>query len=98
MNWLVILLITLLAASNGANDNCKGVATLVGYGAATPRQALGWAAVTTLLGGIISFWVASGLIETFGGRLIFVGDVQLNAAFCAAVLVGAVSWIALATI
>jgi PiT family inorganic phosphate transporter len=98
MIWLAIFLIILLAASNGANDNCKGVATLVGYGAATPRQALAWAAITTLLGGVVSFWITSGLIEAFRGGWMFVCDVQLSAAFCVAVLIGAVSWIALATI
>ena len=39
MTIALLLLVALLAFSNGANDNSKGVATLVGYGAARPFQA-----------------------------------------------------------
>src|SRR5258705_6854849 len=43
----LLILGGLLAFANGANDNAKGVATLVGFGAAKPRNALAWAALTT---------------------------------------------------
>ena len=39
----------LLAYANGANDNFKGVATLLGSGTASYRAALIWATVTTAL-------------------------------------------------
>ena len=52
MAILVLALAALLAFANGANDNSKGVATLVGHGAASPRIALVWAAATTALGAL----------------------------------------------
>src|SRR5947199_368055 len=61
----VLLLVALLSYANGANDNGKGVATLVGFGTATPRQALLWATLTTAVGSGFSFWVAGGMVEAF---------------------------------
>ena len=49
MTVLLVCLVAALAFANGSNDNGKGVATLVGFGAATPRQALTWAMITTAL-------------------------------------------------
>ena len=40
MLMAALVLLVLLAFANGANDNCKGVATLVGFGATGPRRAL----------------------------------------------------------
>jgi len=40
MSATLLILVALLAFANGSNDNGKGVATLVGYGAASARQAL----------------------------------------------------------
>ena len=65
----ILILVGLLAFANGANDNCKGVATLVGFGAARPRQALVWATVTTAAGSAVSFWLAAGLIKSFSTGL-----------------------------
>ena len=67
-------LLRLLAFANGANDNSKGVATLVGYGAAAPRTALAWAAVTTTMGAAIGALIGGRLVKVFqagfigGGR------------------------------
>src|SRR5215217_2121253 len=97
---LVIILVILLAAAlsyaNGANDNSKGVATLVGFGAATPRQALFWAMVTTAIGAGFSFLVAGGMVEAFKAKL-FVPGTPLGGTFFIAVLVGAVGWVLFAT-
>ena len=74
---LVIIVVVVLAAAlsyaNGANDNSKGVATLVGFGAATPRQALFWAMITTAIGAGFSFLVAGGMVEAFKARLTLLG-------------------------
>jgi PiT family inorganic phosphate transporter len=91
-----IALVALLAFANGANDNCKGVATLVGYGAATPRRAMAWAALATAVGAGVSFWFAGGLIKAFSTGL-FGAGVAPDATFFAAVLVGAIAWVLLAT-
>jgi PiT family inorganic phosphate transporter len=94
----LLVLVALLAFANGANDNCKGVATLVGYGAARPRPALAWAAVTTAAGAAVSFWLAGGLIQSFSTGL-FTRDAALagNHAFFIAVLAGAFGWVIFAT-
>jgi len=93
---IVVVLVALLACANGANDNSKGVATLVGFGAATPRIALLWATLTTALGAGLSFWLAGGLIAAFKAKL-FVPGTPLDVHFFIAVLVAAVAWIAMAT-
>src|SRR5215207_2941291 len=92
----VVLLVALLAFANGANDNSKGVATLVGFGAATPRQALIWAMLTTAIGAGFSFWVAGGMVEAFKAKL-FTAGTPLGTTFFIAVLVGAVGWVLFAT-
>lgn len=92
----VILLVAILSYANGANDNSKGVATLVGFGTATPRQALLWATVTTAAGAGFSFWVAGGMVEAFKAKL-FTPGTPLGTTFFIAVLVGAVGWVGFAT-
>lgn len=92
----VTILTVLLAYANGANDNGKGVATLVGFGAAAPRRALLWATLTTAIGAAFSFWVAGGMIDAFKARL-FAAGTPLDAAFFVAVLAGAMGWVMLAT-
>ena len=48
----------LLAYANGANDNFKGVATLVGSGTTSHHRALLWATVTTALGSVAALVLA----------------------------------------
>src|ERR1051326_8395792 len=96
MAMALLVLLALLAFANGANDNSKGVATLAGYGAATPRQALRWATLTTALGAVFSFWFAGGLVKSFSTGL-FAQSTSLPPPFFVAVLVGACGWVLLAT-
>lgn len=97
MTGLLLVLVALLAYANGSNDNSKGVATLVGYGAATARGALLYAALTTALGGAVSFWFSGGLLKSFSTGLFAHGVSGLNSVFFIAVLVGAFGWVMLAT-
>jgi PiT family inorganic phosphate transporter len=97
MLLILVILIGCLSFANGANDNCKGVATLVGFGAARPRQALVWAAVTTAAGAAISFWLADALVNKFS-RDLFAAGVVLDTDFFAAALFGAFGWVILATV
>lgn len=90
-------LVALLAFANGANDNCKGVATLVGFGAASPRRAMLWAALTTAAGAAVSLWFAGGLVRAFSTGLFTGGAAPAGVFFCA-VLIGAVAWVLLATV
>ncbi len=96
MALVLLVLVAALAFANGANDNCKGVATLVGYGAARPRTALLWAMITTAFGALLSFWLAGGLLKSFSTAL-FVNATQLHSHFFAAVLAGAIGWVLFAT-
>ena len=63
INALLIGTVLLLAYTNGANDNFKGVATLYGSASTTYRKALIWATLATLAGGLLSIVLAHGLIE-----------------------------------
>lgn len=96
MTWLLLALVGGLAFANGTNDNCKGVATLVGYGAARPKAALIWAMVTTFFGASIAFWLAGWLLKTFSSSLFDTGA-ALDPTFFTAVLIGAIGWVLFAT-
>lgn len=96
MSAVLLFFVALLAFANGANDNSKGVATLVGYGAAKPRMALIWATVSTAIGSAFSFLVAGGLIKNFSTGL-FAKGTPLEAPFYLAVLLGACGWVLFAT-
>lgn len=65
----VLLLATLvLAAANGANDNSKGAATLLGSGLVNYRSAIALATIATALGGVVSIFLAHGLLVAFSGK------------------------------
>ncbi len=97
MTALLLLLACALAFANGANDNCKGIASLVASGEAGPRRALWWAAATTALGaGTAALW-DGGLLEAFRASFI-AGGTQQPAAFFSAVLAAAIAWVLLATV
>lgn len=65
---LLFIAACLLAYSNGANDNFKGVATLFGSDVTSYRISLTLATVATFLGSMTSIFLAQGLIATFTGR------------------------------
>jgi PiT family inorganic phosphate transporter len=92
----LLLLVAFLAYANGANDNSKGVATLVGYGAARPLQALIYAAITTAIGAAVSFWFSGGLLKSFSTGLFATGT-PITSAFFICVLIGAFGWVIIAT-
>ncbi len=96
MTTFVLVLALLLAFANGANDNSKGVATLVGYGAAGPRMALAWAAVTTALGAWTGALIGTRLLSAFRAGFISGGE-GLSTTFYAAALSGACAWVLFAT-
>ena len=67
---LIVLFVAacLLAYSNGANDNFKGVATLFGSGTTNYKKAITWATVTTALGSVAAIFLASSLVKNFSGK------------------------------
>jgi inorganic phosphate transporter, PiT family len=97
MTILLLFLVALLAFANGSNDNSKGVATLVGFGAARPWPALVYAAIATAIGGCVSFFLAGGLLKGFSGGWLFVSAIHLDERFYIAVLIGACGWVLFAS-
>lgn len=85
-----------LAFANGANDNFKGVATLLGSGTTHYRKALLWAAVTTALGSLLALVWAKGLLVTFSGKgLVPDGVVSLKSfSVAVALAAGLTVWLA----
>ena len=79
----------LLAFSNGANDNFKGVATLLGSKTATYPVALSWATVMTLAGSLTAVVFAQELLANFSGRGLVPDEITLNPAFSTAVALAA---------
>jgi PiT family inorganic phosphate transporter len=97
MTILIIAAVLLLAYSNGANDNFKGVATLFGSGATTYRKALAWATVTTGAGSLLALVLAGGLVDTFKGKGLVPDVVTTQPAFLTAVSLGAALTVLLAS-
>jgi PiT family inorganic phosphate transporter len=91
---LVFVLIAALAAVNGSNDVPKGVATLAGAGVTNYRAAILWGTVTTLAGCVCSLALAEKMTKLFSSGIITAAPTD---AFAVAVLVGAASWVGLAT-
>lgn len=86
----------LLAATNGANDTSKGIATLVGAGLADVDRATAWGVAWTAFGGGVGAVVAPALLVTFGRGLLG-SDVVPTLPAALSSLGGVVLWVALAT-
>ena len=85
---VILVAVLLLAYSNGANDNFKGVATLFGSGTTSYRSALAWATITNLAGSLLALLLAQGLLDTFKGKGLVPDSVTLEPAFLLAVSLG----------
>lgn len=97
MTISLLLMGLLLAFANGANDNFKGVATLLGSGTADYRRALHWATFCTLLGSLTAAWLAADLLKTFSGKGLVADALVLRPDFATAVACGAGLTVLLAT-
>ncbi len=95
MGVLILVLLAVLAAVNGANDVSKGVATLRGSGLAGYRTAITWGAVTTLAGSLLSVALAHSMLKVFTGGAITQPPTMV---FEAAALCGVIAWVAIATV
>lgn len=95
MTIAIILLLVGLAAANGANDVSKGVATLAGAGVTAYRTAIAWGAAATFGGAMLSISLGRGMGKLFSKGIV---SATPTSAFALAVLVGATSWVALASI
>ncbi|TAN37293.1 MAG: inorganic phosphate transporter [Verrucomicrobia bacterium] len=69
--WIGLLIVAfaiVLAFANGANDNSKGVATLIGSGLMPERKAVLYAGAATLLGSAAAVWLGEELAHKFTGK------------------------------
>jgi len=87
----------LLAASNGANDNFKGVATLFGSGVTDYRRALAWGTAATFAGSLAAIPLGAALLATFSGKLFVPAATLAHPGFALAVCAGAALTVALAS-
>ncbi len=86
-----------LAYVNGANDNSKGVATLIGSGTLSYRNAIRWGTLSTLLGSIAAIALSHGLITAFSGKGLLPDSVLAAPGFLISVGLGAAGTIFIAT-
>jgi|AntRauTorcE11897_2_1112592.scaffolds.fasta_scaffold07009_1 PiT family inorganic phosphate transporter len=94
---LLFLATVLVAYSNGANDNFKGVATLYGSETIGYKGALAWATVTTFLGSVASVFLAATLLSRFGGKGLVPDALAATPEFMLAVALGTGITVLLAT-
>lgn len=87
----------LLAYTNGANDNFKGVATLYGSGTVGYKTAISIATIATFLGSICAIFFAQGLIASFSGKGLVPQDIAGTTNFLIATGFGAACTVLLAT-
>jgi len=96
MTTLAIATALALAFANGANDNAKGVATLIGGHAASVRTALWYAAGTALLGSLAAVLLAGGLVAKFSGKGLVDASLTADPAFLTSAVVAAAVTVLLA--
>lgn len=87
--YLIVVVVIFLSYANGANDNFKGVATLLGGGVTDYRKALLWGTATTFLGAVTAAFVVNGLLATFSGHGLVPPAVVTAPAFALSVGLGA---------
>ena len=98
LSLLLVGATCLLAYSNGANDNFKGVASLFGSGTTDYRTALAWGTFSTFLGSVASVVLAQGLLAAFSGKGLVSPSVASGELFLLSVATGAGGTVVLATI
>jgi PiT family inorganic phosphate transporter len=97
MEVLLLAAAIAVAFANGANDNAKGVATLLGAGILGRRGAIAWATLTTLAGSLAAVLLAGALVRRFTGKGLVPEIVVVDPAFLAAVAAGAAATVLVAT-
>lgn len=86
---VIIATTVFVAATNGANANFKGVASLYGSGTTTLRRALLWGTATTFAGSVAAAFLSQGLLRTFSGRGVVPDAIAGSPEFASAVAIGA---------
>lgn len=97
LGWSTWPAVLLVAAANGANDNSKGVATLVGSGAASTRTAIVWGTLATLAGSLAALGLSGKMLQTFSGVGLVSDALVGMPSFVTAVALGTAGTVLLAT-
>lgn len=87
-----------LAYWNGANDNFKGVASLLGSRTVNYRRAIVIATISTLLGSLTSAFVGEKLIKIFSGNGLVPDSIASSPHFIISIMIGSAVTIMIATI
>ena len=94
---ILIATILFLAYSNGANDNMKGVATLLGSRTVSYRRAIIIATTFTFLGSVTAMFLAGKLLHSFSGKGLVPEDIATMPTFIGAIGIAAACTVFLAT-
>lgn len=94
---LIVIATFIVAYSNGANANFKGVASLYGSGTTSYRTAVNWAAITTAAGALCATFLAMHLMKAFSGKGLVSDALIAQPAFLLSVATGAAITGSLAT-
>lgn len=86
---LLLLSVAFVAFTNGANANCKGVASLYGTGTTSLRTALWWGTAATFLGSLCAVFLSGGMVKAFSGQGIVDNELLKTPHFLTAVAAGA---------
>lgn len=85
----LIISVCLVAFTNGANANFKGVASLYGSGTTTLQRALAWGTLTTFAGSLAALALSGGLLGKFQGKGLVAEELVQSPEFLCAVALGA---------
>ncbi len=97
ITMLLVISTAWLAYANGANDNVKGVASLIGSRTLSMRSALRLAAAATFAGSLCTTLFAASLVRAFGGKGILPDEVLAGSLFPLAVVLASSATVMLAT-
>ncbi len=98
MIFILFAAVIFLAYANGANDNFKGVATLLGSRTTPYRQSLTWATLTTFAGSLTAILLSGKLIKAFSGKGLVPDVLVGEPVFLTAVACGAALTVFIATV
>lgn len=96
MEFVAFALVLALAFANGTNDVSKAIATLVGSGITNYRMAILWGTIWTVIGAIVSAFVATAMLRTFSHGLI-ISTVAISPSLALGTLCGAILWVLIAS-
>ncbi len=98
LSLLLVLAVVVLALSNGANDNFKGVASLFGSRTVGYKVALAWATVTTAAGSLAAIALAEALLKRFSGKGLVPDALATSEPYLVAIVVGAALTVLVASV